>query len=281
MLSRLRRLLDRLRDARLAQVAGSLSFTTLLSLVPLLAVGFALFKHLPGLRPFQRSLEELWLAHLLPPEIATAVLRHLGRFADNAHTLSWTAYGLLVITAVALMLTVENALNQIWQVRRGRPWLKRLALYLPLVAAGPLVLGMSLWAVSHAVAVSKGWLSDLPVRVEFMWALGPALLSFLTLTLLFYMGPHTTVRPRHALLGGLIGAAGLEFGKQAFAAFVLKLPTYRALYGGFAVLPVFLLWVYYSWIVTLAAALLTAQLGTPPAKRQGRQSRLRAAPKQL
>jgi membrane protein len=264
MLSRLRHLIRRFREARLAQVAGSLTFTTLLSLVPLLAVGFALFTHVPALRPFKRSLEELWLAHLLPPDIARSVLQHLGRFADNAHGLTWTGSAFLLVAALALMLTVENALNQIWQVRQGRPWFKRLALYLPLIAAGPLVLGASLWATSRALAASKGWLRELPPAAEFVWTLGPAALSFMALALLFYIVPHTAVRRREALLGGLLGAAGLEAGKQAFAAYVLKLPTYQTVYGSFAVVPVFLLWIYCSWAVTLAAALVAASVGPAP-----------------
>lgn len=262
MLSRLRRLLDRLRDARLAQAAGSLSFTTLLSLVPLLAVGFALLTQVPALRPLRQTLEALWLPHLLPPDIAQPVLQHLGRFANNAQALSWSGSALLLVAALAMMLTVETTLNRIWQVRQGRPWLKRLALYLPMLAAGPLVLGVSLWASSRAWALSKGLLSPWPPAAEAVWTLGPAALSLAMLSLLFYLIPHAPVRRREALLGGLLGAAALEAGKQAFAAYVLTLPTYRTLYGSFAVLPVFLLWIYYSWAVTLAAAVVAAHIGS-------------------
>lgn len=262
MLFRLHRLLDRLRDARLAQAAGSLSFATVLSLVPLLAVGFALLSQVPALRPLRQTLETLWLAHLLPPDIAQPVLQHLGRFANNAQALSWSGSALLLVAALAMMLTVETTLNRIWQVRQGRPWLKRLALYLPMLAAGPLVLGVSLWASSRAWALSKGLLSPWPPAAEVVWTLGPAALSVAMLSLLFYLIPHAPVRRRDAVLGGLLGAAALEAGKQAFAAYVLTLPTYRTLYGSFAVLPVFLLWIYYSWTVTLAAAVLAAHIGS-------------------
>ncbi|WP_019561235.1 YihY family inner membrane protein [Caldimonas manganoxidans] len=261
------RLFERLQDAQLAQAAASLSFTTLLSLVPLLAVGFALFTLVPALRPFRRTLEGLWLPHLLPADLAQPVLRYLGRFADNAHGLSWSGAALLLVAALAMMFTVETALNRIWQVRQGRPWRKRLALYLPLLAAGPLVLGWSLWATSRALALSQGLMSPWPPAVEVLWTLGPAALNLAMLFLLFYLVPHAPVRWHEALLGGLLGAAGLEAGKQAFATYVLALPTYRTLYGSFAVFPVFLLWIYYSWAVTLAAAVVTAHLGSLRAAR--------------
>jgi len=86
------------------------------------------------------------------------------------------------------------------------------------------------------------------------------LLSMLVVTCLFYFVPNTKVRRRDAIVGGLIACIALELGKHGFAAYLLKVPTYKAVYGAFAVLPVFLLWVYFSWLVTLTAALIAANL---------------------
>lgn len=262
MLTLTRLIVRRARQERLAQVAGSLTFTTVLSLVPLLAVSFALFTRFPVFRRFEVALEQVLLRSLLPPELARTVLRHLDQFAANAAGLTLAGSAFLLVTAVALMLTVENAFNQIWAVKRPRPFLKRMGMYLLMLAAGPLLVGVSLWAMSALVGASMGLVGSLPSSVAFVLTLGPLLLGVAGLTLLFLAVPNTRVRRRDALAGGVLGAIALELGKRGFGAYVLKLPTYKAVYGAaFAAVPVFLLWVYFSWLVTLAAALVAASLG--------------------
>jgi membrane protein len=262
-----RHLLRRARQERLPQTAGSLTFATLLSLVPLLAVSLALFARWPTwLGRFETALNELLLKSLLPPEIARTVLAHLHRFAANAGSLPWLGTLLLLATAIAMLLTVENTLNQIWGVKRNRPLPRRIGLYLLMLVLGPPALAASLWATSALLGASMGWLGPLPAQARFVLNLGPALLMWIGLACLFYFVPHARVRRRDALIGGLLASAALELGKRGFAAWLLKLPTYQAVYGAFAVFPVFLLWVYFSWLVTLAAALVAANLGRPAAR---------------
>jgi membrane protein len=262
MLTLTRLVLRRARQERLAQVAGSLTFTTVLSLVPLLAVSFALFTRFPVFRRFEVALEQVLLKSLLPPELARTVLRHLDQFAANAAGLTLAGSAFLLVTAVALMLTVENALNQIWGVKRARPFFKRVGMYLLMLAAGPPLLGLSLWAMSALIGASMGLVGSLPDSVAFVLTLGPLLLGVAGLSALFLFLPNTRVRRRDAIAGGVLGAIALELGKRGFGAYVLKLPTYKAVYGAaFAAVPVFLLWVYFSWLVTLAAALIAASLG--------------------
>ncbi len=261
MLPFLRHFLRRARQERLPQAAGSLTFATLLSVVPLLAVGLALFARWPMVfGRFEAALDDLLLKSLLPPEIARTVLAHLHRFATNAGGLPWVGSLLLLAAAMAMLLTVENTLNQIWNVKRRRPWLKRVGLYLLILVLGPPALGASLWATSAVVSASMGWIGPLPPSARFVLNLGPVLLGWAALTCLFVFVPNTRVRRRDALAGALVASIALELGKRGFAAYLLKLPTYKAVYGAFAVFPVFLLWVYFSWLVTLAAALLAANL---------------------
>jgi len=256
-----RHLLRRARQERLPQAAGSLTFTTLLSVVPLLAVSLALFARWPMVfGRFEAALDELLLKSLLPPEIARTVLAHLHRFATNAGALPWVGSLLLLATAVAMLLTVENTFNQIWNVKRNRPIAKRVGMYLLMLVLGPPVLGASLWATSAVVGASMGLIGPLPPSAQFVLNLGPVLLSWVGLGCLYYFVPNTKVRRRDAIVGGLLASAALELGKRGFAEYLLKLPTYKAVYGAFAVFPVFLLWVYFSWLVTLAAALLAANL---------------------
>ena len=261
MFALIRNTLRRARQERLPQVAGSLTFTTVLALVPLLSVSLTLFTHFPIFGRFEAALEEHLLKSLLPAEIARSVLKILRQFATNAGGLTWIGSLLLFATAMAMLLTVENALNQIWNVKRTRPIAKRLGMYVLLLAVGPPVLALTLWAMSTVLGVSMGWIGPLPPEAAFVLQLGPALLAWVGLACLFYGVPNTRVRRRDAIVGGLVASVALELGKRGFAAYLIKLPTYKAVYGAFAVFPVFLLWVYFSWLVTLAAALIAANLG--------------------
>ena len=269
MLTLLPHLLRRARQERLPQAAGSLTFTTLLSVVPLLAVSLALFARWPMVfGRFEAALDDVLLKSLLPPEIARTVLTTLHRFAANAGGLPWIGSLFLLATAVAMLLTVENTLNQIWNVKRNRPLPKRVGLYLLLLALGPPALGVSLWATSAVIGASMGWIGPLPPSARFVLNLGPVVLSWIGLACLYYFVPNTRVRRRDAIVGGLIASVALELGKRGFAAWLLKVPTYKAVYSAFAVFPVFLLWVYFSWLVTLAAALVAASLGRGAAARR-------------
>lgn len=252
--------IERARKERLPQVAGSLTFTTLLSIVPLLAVSLALFTRFPVFARFKGALEELLLSRLLPADIARTVLKYLNQFAANASGLTWVGSLFLLGTAVALLLTVENALNQMWKVRKNRPFFRRVGLYLLMLAVGPPVLGLSLWATSYLLGVSMGLIGALPHAFAFVLDLGPLMLGVIVLTSMFYLVPNAKVRLSDAFAGGLVASAAFELGKRGFTTYLVKVPTYKAMYGAFAALPVFLLWVYFSWLVTLVAAMMTANL---------------------
>ncbi len=265
---------QRAREERLPQVAGSLTFTTVLSVVPLLAVCFALFARFPVFRPVKDALNEHLLQVLLPADISRAVLRHLQHFAANAGGLTLVGTLFLLASAILMLLTVENALNRIWLVKKDRPLVKRIGLYLLVLALGPLALGASLWATSQVLRASIGLIGTLSPQASFVLNLGPVLIGAVAMGSLFYFVPNTPVRKRDAIVGGLLASIAFELGKRGFAAYLLHVPTYKTVYGAFALVPVFLLWVYLSWLVTLAAALVTANLGRPgkrqPARRLSR-----------
>ncbi len=277
MFSLARLTIRRAREERLAQVAGSLTFTTVLCIVPVVAVAFALFTRFPIFNRFEKAIEEHLLKTLLPADISRTVLKYLSQFAENANGLTLIGSLFVLLTAIAMLLTVENALNQIWEVKRGRPFFKRVGLYLLMLAIGPPALGASLWATSYVLSASMGLIGTLPPSVKFALNLGPAALGVVGLATLFYFVPNTSVRRRDAIAGGLIAGIALELGKLGFAAYVLKIPTYKAVYGAFAAFPVFLLWVYFSWLVTLTAALITANLARASSRQASRSSRPRTA----
>jgi membrane protein len=254
------RILRRGREERLTQAAGGLTFAVMVSLVPLLAVSFALFARVPALRATGEAIREHLLRGLLPADIARTVLKHLAQFTGNAGGLTQLGFALLLVSAFMLLLSVENTLNRIWQVKKPRTLLRRLALCAVLLLAGPVVLGASLWAASYLLAMSSGMLGTRPAWLPHALNIGPLLLSIAGFSGLFRFVPHTVVRWRDAIAGGLLAGAAFELGKHGFAIYLANVPTYRTIYGAFAPLLAFLVWVYYSWLVTLVAALVSASL---------------------
>jgi len=273
MLDLTRSTIRRARQVRLPQAAASLTLTTALAIVPLLAVSFALFRQFPVFKPLQVAIEQHLLKSLLPADLAGAVLKYLHQFATNASGLTLVGSLFVVAGAVMLLLTVEGALNQVWDVKKPRPLLRRLGLYGLILAVGPLFVGASLWATATLLAASTGLVRSLPPPLAVVLDLAPMALCCASLASLFHWLPNAPVRWRDAIIGGVLGAIVLELGKRGFTAYLIHGPTYRSLYGAFATLPVFLLWLYFSWLVTLGAALVTAHLGRAAAGQRSHSGR--------
>jgi membrane protein len=253
-------ILRRGREERLAQAAGGLTLTTVVSMVPLLAVSFALFARIPALRPAGEAIREHLLRGLLPADITKTVLKHLAQFTGNASGLTLVGFAVLLVSALVLLLSVENTLSRMWQGKKPRPVLHRLALYVSMLLTGPVIIGSSLWATSYLLTASSGWVRTGPAWLPQALNLGPVVLGTAGFACLFRFVPHAAVRWRHAIAGGLLAGIAFEFGKRAFAVYLANVPTYRTIYGAFAPLLAFLVWLYYSWFITLAAALVGASL---------------------
>lgn len=261
------------REERLPQAAAGLAFTTVLSMVPLLAVSFALFTRIAALRPAGEAIREHLLRGLLPADITRTVLKYLAQFTGNASGLTLVGSAALLVSCLAMLMSVENALNRVWQAKKPRPVLRRLALYGVMLLAGPAVIGASMWATSHLLTASSGLVQTWPAWWPHALNLGPVALGAAGFACLFRFVPHTAVRWRDAIAGGLLAGIAFEFGKRGFAVYLANVPTYRTVYGAFAPLLAFLVWVYYSWFITLAAALVGASLGRGGAQPQRRLSR--------
>lgn len=261
------------REERLPQAAAGLAFTTVLSMVPLLAVSFALFTRIAALRPAGEAIREHLLRGLLPADITRTVLKYLGQFTGNASGLTLLGSAALLVSCLAMLMSVENTLNRIWLAKKPRPVLRRLGLYVVMLLAGPAVIGASLWATSHLLTASSGLVGTWPAWWPHVLNLGPVVLGAAGFSCLFRFVPHTAVRWRNAIAGGLLAGIAFEFGKRGFAIYLANVPTYRTVYGAFAPLLAFLVWVYYSWFITLAAALVGASLGRGGAQPQRRLSR--------
>jgi membrane protein len=254
----LRTLRERFRDDRLGLTASSLTFTTLISLVPLLTVMLAIFTAFPMFSSFQVGLEKYFLQTLVPPNIAKPVLGALTMFATKASRLGTVGLIALGVTAMALLLTIDRTLNAIWRVRKPRPIGQRVLIYWAAVTLGPLLMGASLTLTSYAISASSGLVQQLPGGVAFILNVAEFFALAVAVSALYYYVPHAPVMWRHALAGGAFVAVGFEIAKRTLGWYLKEVPTYSNIYGAFATVPIFLLWLYLGWVIVLLGAVVAA-----------------------
>ena len=254
----LRTLRERFREDHLGLTAGSLTFTTLIALVPLLTVMLAVFSVFPMFASFQVALQKYFLQSLVPDTIALPVLRSLTQFAGMASKLGGLGLGLLVVTALALVLTIDRTLNALWRVRTQRPLGQRLLVYWTALTLGPLALGVSLSFTSYALSASKGLVAALPGALSLLFGSLEFGLLATAMAALFHYVPNTSVRWRHAWAGALFVAVGFEVAKKALGWYLVSVPMYSVVYGAFATVPILLLWIYMGWVIVLMGAVIAA-----------------------
>ncbi len=256
----LRTLRERFREDRLGLTASSLTFTTIIALVPFITVALAVFTAFPMFAKFQDVLQKWLIESLVPDNIARQVLGYLNQFAGKASKLG--AVGLLALlgTALALVFTIDRTLNNIWRVRISRPFAQRVLIYWAAITLGPVLLAMSLSMTSYAISLSKGLVGAMPGGVSLLLEVLQFALMGAGMAALFRYVPNTHVRWGHAWMGGLFVAAGIELSKKGLALYVSSVPTYSAVYGAFATLPILLVWIYVVWVIVLLGAALTAYL---------------------
>jgi len=240
----------RFHEDRGAQLAGSLTFTTLLSIVPLLTVALAIATAFPVFDEAISTLQLFLFENFLPDADGLEKLtEQLLSFSEQSARLTAIGLGFLLVTAVMLMLTMDDALNRIFRVRRRRPLGQRLIMYWSVLTLWPILIGASLSATSMVIGTPPGALRLVPFL--FTWA---------ALTVLYILVPYRHVDFRHAAFGALLAGIAFELAKRTFALYLMKFPTYTLIYGAFATLPIFLVWMYVSWLVVLAGAIFTAML---------------------
>jgi membrane protein len=250
----------RLTEEKLPQVAGSLTFTTTLALVPLLTIILAIFTTFPVFSNFRTSLDAYFVQTMMPKGISSTIINSLTQFASKAKGISAVGAVALFLTSAAMMGMIEQAFNQIWKVRRTRPLGQRVMIFWALVTLGPLLFGLSISATSQMFVATSALAKAAPFFTSFFYTLVSVGLTCGAYTLLYMLVPNRHVNWRDAVWGGLIAALAFEVAKRVFAMFVRQFPTYTVIYGALAALPMFLMWIYVSWMITLIGALLTAAL---------------------
>jgi membrane protein len=247
----------RARQAHLTQVAGSLTFSTVLSMVPLVAVGLALFTVFPEFGDLRDAVERDLLRQLLPDPFGSTILRYLNEFAAKATRVGTAGVVVFALTALTTVMTVDQALNDIWRVRTRRALTQRVLVYWALITAGPVLVAASLTLTSMVASMSMGLLHQLPRAIRPALAAAPILFSCLLFTALYVVVPNRRIDWRDALTGGVVASVLAELLSRSFASYIAH-GSVLTVYGAFAVVPVFLLWIYLSWLTVLFGAAIAA-----------------------
>ncbi|MCX9157609.1 YihY family inner membrane protein [Niveibacterium sp. 24ML] len=252
-------LVERFSEVRGSLVAGSLTFTTLLSLVPLVAVSVTVIGQLPMFAQLGATLKIFLLTNLLPDKAGKVIATYAIQFSQKAENLTLFGGIALIATAVLLLMTVDRAFNAIWQIRRPRPLWSRIALFWLTLTFGPIVLAASIAATTFAITASLGamdepaWLRGFMLRSALPVLLFSALFSYL-----FFAMPNRKIDRVHAMIGGLFAGVGIVVLQRLLGVYFSRFPSYTLLYGTFSAIPIFLVWLYSTWLVILIGAMISA-----------------------
>lgn len=244
-------------EDRLFDEAASLSYTSLLSMVPLLAVVFGVASIFPVFNQWSEKLKSFVFDNFVPAS-GDQIQSYLAGFLESVGKLTLTGTVVLIITALLLMIRIERTFNLIWRVPAARSIGNRVVMYWAVLTLGPLALGAAIALGAQPVFEQV----VLGAADHSNWrGLGIFSLTWLTFALMFLLVPNRRVRFTHALTGALLSAVLFSLAKKAFVTFVAK-ASFNVIYGALATIPIFLFWLYVVWIVILLGASLTASLTT-------------------
>ncbi len=250
----------RFKEERCFQLCGSLTFTTMLALVPLVTIMATVMTAFPVFDSLVETLRAYVASNLVPAGSSKLITVYMQQFADNAARLTALGIVLLGVTAIMLMLTIDRAFNTIWRVKRPRSLIQRVLIYWSVLTIGPMLIGGSLSLTSWLVSQSLGLGRQAPELTIAFLRLGPLVMTSVAFGFLYRTVPNRQVTVLDAVVGGIIAAFAFEAMKIGFGHFVANFASYKLVYGTFASLPILLMWIYLSWVVVIFAAVITAVL---------------------
>jgi len=244
--------IQRFRSDRLPRHAASLAFSSLLALAPMMAIALAVLSSFEDMG----TLVENFIYQFLVPAAGDDVKVYLDQFATGAGTLTAVGAGAFLITALLLLSNIESSFNDIWRVEKGRSLPAKLTVYWSLVTLGPLLLGASLTMSAYVMSLSifTGQVASVGALMV------PILLMTLAFLLLYLVMPNVRVSLMHGLVGALVASILFEVTKRGFQAYLKNFANYEVVYGALAAIPIFLIWIYLSWVVALIGAEVVAVL---------------------
>ncbi|WP_231757781.1 YihY family inner membrane protein [Microbulbifer elongatus] len=250
------------------QNAAALTYMTLFALVPLVTVSYAMLSLFPDFAGLESKIQHQIFSHFVP-ESGREVQEYINSFSTQAQRLTGLGIAILLLTAGFMLKNIENTFNSIWDIPRGRKGVSSFLLYWAILSLGPILLGAGMAATtylfSQKVLAQNDSLGLLPVVLRVL----PFIFTAIAFTLLFVAVPNCRVPLKHGFTGGVITALAFEAAKYLFGAYVAG-SSVRAIYGAFAFVPVFLLWVYLMWMIVLAGCVLVRTLSAYHAAAQGR-----------
>jgi membrane protein len=241
--------------------AASLTYTTLLSLVPLMTVSLALFSAFPISDRVAELVQDFLFQNFVPAS-GEILQEHFQQFSQKASQLTGPGFAFLVVVALLLMANIDRALNTIWRVRRKRSAISKFIVYWSILSLSPLLIGVSMVVTSYLVSLPLFSEAAETIGVtERLLGIAPVFASVIAFTLLYVVVPNRRVPFRHAFAGGVFAAILFELAKRGFAFYLTHFPTYEAIYGALATIPIFLVWLYLSWAITLLGAEFSCCIG--------------------
>lgn len=239
--------------------ASALTYTTLFAVVPLMTVSYAMLAAIPSFQGIGEQVQG-WIFSNFVPATGEVVQSYLKDFTSQARNLTAVGVGFLAVTSIMMMRNIEVAFNRIWRVSEERKGMASFLLYWAVLSLGPLLIGLGLIVSSYIASLP--FISDATELVGKgrLLALLPMVMSCAAFTLLYAAVPNCKVPIRNAFVGGVVVAMLFEGAKRGFAFFATQFPSYELIYGAFAAVPLFLVWIFISWFIILMGCELTRAL---------------------
>lgn len=240
--------------------AGSLTYTSILALVPVTIVSMMILSVLPT---FQKIIIEVqnFLIKNFVPEVGETIRENLNMFVSQAKNLPLPGIIFLFILAILMLMMVERALNTIWRVPGRRKGMATALRYWAIISLAPLFIGVSIWATTELISAPLIRAADGRFTVsEFLVVVLPFLLTVIAFTVLYVIVPNCRVPWRFGFISAVFVALILELAKKVFIFYMTSFPTYKVVYGAFATIPIFLLWIFIAWNIILIGGLLSNEL---------------------
>ncbi len=250
----------RFLDDRCFETAGALAYTTLFALVPLSMVVFGILSAFPVFDAWTAQLTNFVFSNFVPSS-ARVVEDYLREFASSTSKLTLTGVSALLVSLLVTMWSIESTFNRVWRVPTPRPRLVRFLMYWTLLTLGTLLAVASLATTSYLFSLPALSGVDMDWSQRLLSYL-PNLVELSIFSAAYWLIPHRSIPFRFALAGGLFATLLFELAKRGFAAYLLGVPSYEQLYGALAVVPIFMLWLYLSWVVVLLGASFAASLSS-------------------